>query len=160
MTNWIMWGVQGIVAILLAMNIFWLRRYINKWDKREDEWEKQGGLITRDLYLAWCATNQAKCDIHAVGLWREKLSDEGGVVTNKPHIASCKTAADSIMERINESFVHHRELIVKDIALVLVGTTADRKSIDEIKRATQKNEETLLSVEKRLERVSQKLDIP
>lgn len=178
---WGVWAIQGITAILLVLNWFWIKRWITdreKWEEQHDKKEseqfrisdKEGGVVTRDTWFRFCEQVRSNCPAivgyKGLDAWRMKLFEEGGPVTQKSHKEICQDVVGGIGDKIDECFANNRDLVVRDIALMMAEIKIDRKTIEDIKTTVDKNENKLVelarsfeTVQKAQQRVLQKLNI-
>src|SRR3972149_8593200 len=116
------WALTGLITILVVVNWFWIKRWVASKDEREKEWEKQGGLVTRDLYFGWCKDQQTKCP--ACGAyrmltdWRNGMGMNGGPLTKGEHVSICKEVIEGFGDRLCQEFEHHRTLMAAELKLI------------------------------------------
>jgi len=128
------WLLTGIITILVVANWFWIKRWINGRDEKEKEWEKQGGLVTREMYFAWCKTQQDKCpacEAHQIlNQWRNGMLEKGGIMLKGEHTALCKEITKEVTEgfcnKIDALFEHHREWVAQELKLLRLEVTKSR----------------------------------
>jgi hypothetical protein len=120
------WISTGVITFLFLITAFWVKRWITRWDKQEEIWQKQGGLVTRDQVQTWCDGQRIKCpaiiSISSLSDWREKMGEKGGPLTKGEHTALCKEitkeVGDGFAERIEELFEHHREWVGQELKII------------------------------------------
>lgn len=134
---WVFWTVTGGITIVFIVSWFWIKKWINgqdeKWDwlhRRETEEKKvlieKGGVVTREMYYAWCQQQQGKCPacmgIRSLQDWRNGMGEKGGVMTKGEHTSLCKEitreVSNHFTERIEEMFVHHREWVGQELKII------------------------------------------
>lgn len=132
MSPYLDWAFKGLITILFVINWFWVKRLIARQDEREKGWETAGGLVTREQYYSWCASQQAKCPINALQTWRNGMFDKGGALTRMDHTAMCKEVTKEVMDhfcnRMDELFVHHREWVGQEFKLIRAEISNVKKS--------------------------------
>lgn len=116
------WALTGLITILVVVNWFWIKQWIASKDYREKEWERQGGLVTRNLYFAWCKEQQSKCPAcgtaKMLGEWRNGMGADGGPLTKGEHTTICKEVIEAFGERLCQEFEHHRNLMAGELKLL------------------------------------------
>jgi len=126
MNTWISWLLQGLITVPLLILWFWVKRWINGWDERVKEWEREGGLITREVLANHCRNQQEKCPAFSgyktLSDWRDHTLDKGGILSKSEHSAICKEITKETMahfdKRIEELFDYHREWIAQELKLI------------------------------------------
>lgn len=118
----IWWILLGILSVVWAGLLFWTKRWINKRDQMEADWEKKGGVVTREDYFKWCGENQAKCPtcilMRRVDDWRNGMTLEGGPLLKAEHSELCKEVMGIVTEKLCAEFEHHRTLMAAELKLI------------------------------------------
>jgi len=135
------WLLTGLITVLMIVTWFFFKRWMaeqdGKWKnyeqevKREkDEWLRAGGLVTREMYYAWCQVQQSKCPA-CVGYrvltdWRNGMLDKGGVMLKSEGKEIIKEVTDGFCQRLDELFEHHREWVGQELKLLRMEVTKVR----------------------------------
>jgi len=125
-SQFLYWMMTGGVTLLMFVVLFWVKRWINARDRQEEEWLRQGGIVTRERYYAWCEAQKTKCPAivmaGTLSTWREGMVEKGGPLTKSEHTDLCKEitseAADRFTEKLEELFKHHREWVSQELKII------------------------------------------
>ena len=120
------WIFKGGISLLVALNMFWLRRFITTIDAftswRTNAQEKEGGFVTRSKHFEWCKDMQSNCSANHLSkkldAWQEGILEEGGSLTKESHSEICKQVGDIFAFRMKEALDHNRELLTQELRLV------------------------------------------
>lgn len=121
------WLTTGGITILFSIVTFWVKRWIGQQDRQQEEWLKQGGVVTRERLEIFCNQSRSKCPAGAgfnlLCDWREGIMDKGGPLARNEHTAICKEitkeVANHFTDRIEELFNHHREWVGQELKLII-----------------------------------------
>lgn len=118
MAVWIEWAFRTLLILLVAGNLFWIKRWIQRveeWQRNHDkrveidvkEQLKAGGLVTRDLWFEFCQGVRDKCPILLLTSWKEAISNEGGVMTRKDWDEERGKDEERLIKGIERLFSEH-----------------------------------------------------
>ena len=120
------WITTGSATVLFSIVTFWIKRWIGQQDRQQEEWLRQGGVITREKLDIYCHASQKNCPA-GIGYdtlcdWRENIMEKGGPLARNEHTAICKEitkeVANHFSDRIEELFDHHREWVGQELKLI------------------------------------------
>lgn len=121
--DWALWWKIGLSTISgLALIVGWfLKKWMHRWDEFREDIEKQGGIVTRDIFYKHCDERQGKCltrigcKFDGIEDWRDAMIEKGGPVLKKDHDETCERvvskSAATFAKMVDEKFAHHRELV-------------------------------------------------
>jgi len=118
----LVWEIVLSMVSGLALIVGWfIKRWMNQWDGWKGGIDKQGGIVTRDIFFKYCDDKQSKCSgslnckIKDFFDWRNALFERGGPMLSKDHDEICdkvtSRAAATFARMVDEKFTHHHELI-------------------------------------------------
>jgi hypothetical protein len=120
------WLVTAGITVLFGIIAFWVKRWINMQDRLQEDWLRQGGVVTREKFGFLCEQARSNCiagnSYGALCDWRENIMEKGGPLTKGEHTAICKEitkeVANHFSDRIEELFDHHREWVGQELKLI------------------------------------------
>jgi hypothetical protein len=135
----LIWKIVLSIVSCLAVIVGWfIKRWMNRWDGWKEEIDKQGGIVTRDIFFRFCDEKQAKCSvsmnckIEDIVEWRNAMFEKGGPMLIKNHDEMCdkvtSRAAATFAKMVDEKFDHHRELVTAQFGEF--GANLQRKLIE------------------------------
>ncbi len=118
----LVWKIVLSIVSGLALIVGWfIKRWMNQWDEWKEGIDKQGGIVTRDIFFRFCDEKQTKCSssmdckIEDIIEWRNAMFEKGGPMLIKNHDEFCEKitsrAAATFAKMVDEKFTHHRELV-------------------------------------------------
>ena len=108
------WIWRAGLTLLVAGNIFWIKRWITKREKWEEvhdqriaDYAVEGNLVTRDRFFDFCEKVRQGCAVIGIANWKDDILSKGGVMTkDEAHDGFGKISQD-ILGSIERLFSEH-----------------------------------------------------
>jgi hypothetical protein len=127
----------GVLSGMVLIVGWWVKRWINRWDKWKEDVDKKGGVVTRDDHFYWCKPMQETCKheiycrIEAIEDWRSDIMEKGGPLPKFEHADLCEKVTGKIFQQIEASLNQQHKLV--DSKLQLIQVTLQKDVIEEIR---------------------------
>ena len=108
------WLWRGFLTLLVAGNIFWIKRWIGKREKWEEEHDRrlmmyanEGNIVTRDKFFDFCEKVRRNCPVIDMVSWRNGILSKGGVMSKDEAHGYFGNLSRDILSSIERLFSEH-----------------------------------------------------
>lgn len=139
------WAWRALLTAIVAGNFFWIKKWMKDretWEKehgtdhkkKDEEYLRAGGLVTRDKFFDFCDGIRAKCSliprVDGLCMWKGEIISKGGIMSKDEYRESEDKLATKLITGIRELFNEHNQIVDQRLGAIKGVIDANAKNLD------------------------------